>query len=142
MLPRQHILYPAGLLPGCGGFTCVAGKGQKPDVRVVELKEVPLHAEVVLDRALRTRDMDNERFLLKVRRRLDACTPPLTPHISLCFPFLALKGSHILTAQTPKKFGPRIIISQLTPPPGRTQGSIMASHALFRSKFFCILTRL
>ena len=69
------MLYSAGLLPEHGEFTCVAGKGQKPDVRVVDLKEVPLHAEAVLDRALRTRDMDNERFLLKIRRRLDACTP-------------------------------------------------------------------
>ncbi len=37
---------------------------------------MPRHAEVVLDRTMRTRDMDNERFLLKVRARLDAYAAP------------------------------------------------------------------
>ena len=55
----------------CGVCTCSADKGRKPEIGVVDLREVPRHAEVVLDRALRTRDMDNERFLLKIRRRLD-----------------------------------------------------------------------
>ena len=33
----------------------------------------PGHRSLVLDRAMRTRDMDNERFLRKVRERLDRC---------------------------------------------------------------------
>lgn len=46
----------------------------KPEVLVLDVKEVehPQHTAMVLDRAMRTRDMDNERFLRKVRARLDA----------------------------------------------------------------------
>lgn len=39
------------------------------DVKELEHSQ---HTGMVLDRAMRTRDMDNERFLRKVRQRLDA----------------------------------------------------------------------
>jgi hypothetical protein len=47
----------------------------KPEVLVLDVKELEhsQHTAAVLDRAMRTRDMDNERFLRKVRARLDAC---------------------------------------------------------------------
>lgn len=46
----------------------------KPHVLVLDVKEVEhsQHTAMVLDHAMRTRDMDNERFLRKVRARLDA----------------------------------------------------------------------
>ena len=49
-------------------------QGGQPEVKVLDVKEVhaPEHADAVLDAAMRTRDMDNERFLQKVRARLDA----------------------------------------------------------------------
>ncbi len=46
------------------------------DVLVLDIDKVdkdPGHRSLVLDRAMRTRDMDNERFLRKVRERLDRC---------------------------------------------------------------------
>jgi hypothetical protein len=47
----------------------------KPEVLVLDVMQLEhlQHTAAVLDRAMRTRDMDNERFLRKVRARLDAC---------------------------------------------------------------------
>jgi hypothetical protein len=55
----------------------------KPEVLVLDVKELEhsQHTAAVLDRAMRTRDMDNERFLRKVRARLDACVFLLESHI-------------------------------------------------------------
>ncbi len=46
----------------------------RAEVLVLDVKELEhsQHTGMVLDRAMRTRDMDNERFLRKVRQRLDA----------------------------------------------------------------------
>ena len=53
------------LLPGA--------KGQK-EVQLVKLDSLQDHHRMlIVDRALRTKDMDNEHFLLKLRRRLDRC---------------------------------------------------------------------
>ena len=46
------------------------------DVLVVDIEALardPSHRTLLLDRAMRTHDMDNERFLRKVRERLDRC---------------------------------------------------------------------
>jgi hypothetical protein len=58
----------------------------KPEVLVLDVKELEhsQHTAAVLDRAMRTRDMDNERFLRKVRARLDACVFMLGPHVAIC----------------------------------------------------------
>ena len=53
-----------------------AGAQADIDVLVLDIDKVdkdPGHRSLVLDRAMRTRDMDNERFLRKVRERLDRC---------------------------------------------------------------------
>ena len=53
-----------------------AGARADIDVLVLDIDKVdkdPGHRSLVLDRAMRTRDMDNERFLRKVRERLDRC---------------------------------------------------------------------
>ena len=53
-----------------------AGAQADVDVLVLDIDKVdkdPGHRSLVLDRAMRTRDMDNERFLRKVRERLDRC---------------------------------------------------------------------
>jgi len=70
----------------------LSGKGQKPEVQVVELRQMPLHAETVLDRTMRTRDMDNERFLLKVRARLDAAGVEL-PKVEVRFRDLDVRAT-------------------------------------------------
>ena len=56
------------------------------DVKELEHSQ---HTAAVLDRAMRTRDMDNERFLRKVRARLDACASLILAHIpmALCHEF-------------------------------------------------------
>ncbi len=49
------------------------------DVLVVDIEALardPSHRTLLLDRAMRTHDMDNERFLRKVRERLDRCAAP------------------------------------------------------------------
>ncbi len=54
---------------------CALPVQAKPEVLVLDVKEVEQRqfSSAVLDAAMRTRDMDNERFLRKVRARLDAC---------------------------------------------------------------------
>ena len=42
-------------------------------VDIEALARDPSHRSLLLDRAMRTHDMDNERFLRKVRERLDRC---------------------------------------------------------------------
>ena len=42
-------------------------------VDIEALAKDPSHRTLLLDRAMRTHDMDNERFLRKVRERLDRC---------------------------------------------------------------------
>ena len=57
-----------------------AGATADIDVLVLDIDKVdkdPGHRSLVLDRAMRTRDMDNERFLRKVRERLDRCAAHL-----------------------------------------------------------------
>ena len=46
------------------------------DVLMVDIEALakdPSHRTLLLDRAMRTHDMDNERFLRKVRAGLDRC---------------------------------------------------------------------
>jgi hypothetical protein len=42
-------------------------------VDIEALAKDPSHRTLLLDRAMRTHDMDNERFLRKVRQGLDRC---------------------------------------------------------------------
>ena len=45
-----------------------------PEVLVVDIDRMEKeHRQQLVDRTLRTKDMDNQRFLVKVRERLDRC---------------------------------------------------------------------
>ena len=46
------------------------------DVLVLDVDKLDAgHRALVVDRAMRTRDMDNQRFLRKVQERLERCCP-------------------------------------------------------------------
>jgi hypothetical protein len=71
--------------------------GPEKDVELVPLNRMSFqHRIQVLDMALKTKDMDNEHFLRKVRARLDRCTslPSSTPFSHPLLDTRTRKGFH------------------------------------------------
>ena len=58
-----------------------SASGNERDILVVPLNRMTgAHRTQILDAALKTKDMDNEWFLTKVRERLERCGPCLPHH--------------------------------------------------------------
>ncbi len=74
--------------------SCYHPTQAKPEVLVLDVKELEhsQHTAAVLDRAMRTRDMDNERFLRKVRARLDACASHISTRPPQSLPVCVSSG--------------------------------------------------